>query len=169
LSSCGYNDGARRFFDNLCGQRIPCSVFRVRSEPRRREVRERCGPCSKRVKPLSTFRFRQVPRLRVGLRFVGALHSTLALRVVRAPGGAHRGWDPGRVFSVRAPRFSHQEQVQSGGNYQRSAISRQPEGRLPPRREEREGVDSCFGRRLPVSDFRLVAGASSCPKLTAES
>jgi hypothetical protein len=112
--------------------------------------------------PLSAFRSPLLPGLsltcRVSIRECSALfilHSALPLRVVRAPGGAHRGWDPGRVFSVRAPGFAHQEQVQSGGIYQRSAITRQPEGRIPQWREEREGEDSCFGRRLPISDFRF--------------
>jgi hypothetical protein len=29
----------------------------------------------------------------------------------RAPAGAHRGWDPGMVFSVRAPVLAHHLQI----------------------------------------------------------
>jgi hypothetical protein len=109
--------------------------------------------------PLSAFRSPLLPGLsltcRVSIRECSALfilHSALPLRVVRAPGGAHRGWDPGRVFSVRAPGFAHQEQVQSGGIYQRSAVSRKVAYRNGAKSAKERTLVSDADFQFPTSD-----------------
>jgi hypothetical protein len=78
--------------------------------------------------PCSDFRI-PLPRLRFGFRcgrmFSGLLHSAFCtlpsalcilhsafpLPLVRAPAGAHRGWDPGGGFSVRAGTIAHQQGI----------------------------------------------------------
>ena len=85
----------------------------------------------------------------------------------RAPAGAHRGWDPGRVFLVRAhppigvARTTErvQKQVPIGGSCRLSAFSRQPSAtwNKPRSREEREEL-------AMYSDFRPASTQASSLK-----
>jgi hypothetical protein len=92
----------------------PSAFSRQRSagstrKPRSRQEREAYEPTSEFRLP--QFRRSAFCTLQSALRILHSafctLHSALRLPLVRAPAGAHRGWDPGGLILVRAPRFAH--------------------------------------------------------------